>query len=117
MDSDEKRTMSTTASNAYEDIPWINQLVSFSTELVHSYLHLKLLGICFGHQIFARALGAQVIRNPLGWEFGIYEVQLSLLGQTLFQDADSPAPNLLVNLYSMFPILFMEFTDTRYPNQ
>ncbi|PLW39004.1 hypothetical protein PCASD_08435 [Puccinia coronata f. sp. avenae] len=87
--------ISGSASNAYEDIPWINQLVSFSTELVHSYLHLKLLGICFGHQIFARALGAQVIRNPLGWEFGIYEVQLSLLGQTLFQDADSPAPNLL----------------------
>ncbi|KAA1083772.1 hypothetical protein PGT21_006514 [Puccinia graminis f. sp. tritici] len=93
--------ISGSASNAYDDIKWIDDLVDFSRRLIDDYEHLKLFGICFGHQIFARALGSQVIRNELGWEFGIFEVELSLLGQALFDGRDRqpnltlPSPSLL----------------------
>lgn len=77
--------ISGSAANAYDDLAWITDLLEFSKDLIHRrHLHLKLFGICFGHQIFARALGANVLRNPRGWELGIYEVQLSPLGQSLF---------------------------------
>ncbi|WAR57876.1 hypothetical protein PtB15_5B106 [Puccinia triticina] len=94
--------ISGSASNAYDDLKWIDDLVDFSGKLVAEYGHLKLFGICFGHQIFARALGSHVVRNPLGWEFGIFEVALSLLGQSLFDythahhpQPDLPSPSLL----------------------
>lgn len=85
------------AANAYDDIPWITDLLGFSKQLIRRHHHLKLFGICFGHQIFARALGAHVLRNPLGWELGIYEVQLSPLGQTLF-DLTCPLVSAFLDL-------------------
>jgi GMP synthase (glutamine-hydrolysing) len=36
-----------------------------------------LLGICYGHQLLAHAMGGQVGVNPLGREFGTVEIQLS----------------------------------------
>lgn len=36
-----------------------------------------LLGICYGHQLLAHAMGGQVGPNPLGKEFGTVEIQLS----------------------------------------
>jgi hypothetical protein len=35
------------------------------------------LGICFGHQILARALGGTVGRNPRGWEVGQVSIGLT----------------------------------------
>jgi GMP synthase-like glutamine amidotransferase len=31
----------------------------------------KLIGICFGHQLIAKALGGKVIRSPKGWGVGL----------------------------------------------
>lgn len=46
-----------------------------------------LLGICYGHQLLAHAMGGQVGPNPLGSEFGTVEVQLSehAAGDLLFE--------------------------------
>jgi GMP synthase-like glutamine amidotransferase len=41
------------------------------------------LQICFGHQIVARAFGANVIKNPEGWELGVRTIQLTPMGQKL----------------------------------
>ncbi|HVU35759.1 MAG TPA: type 1 glutamine amidotransferase [Opitutaceae bacterium] len=38
------------------------------------------LGVCYGHQIIARALGAPVTRHPRGWEVGNTSVQLTPAG-------------------------------------
>lgn len=38
--------------------------------LAHS-VGLKMAGICFGHQLIARALGGTVARNPSGWELAV----------------------------------------------
>ncbi|KAK5078164.1 hypothetical protein LTR51_000350 [Lithohypha guttulata] len=46
---------------------------------------VRVIGVCFGHQIVARALGVEVGRNPDGWEAAVNNVQLSKKGQELFR--------------------------------
>jgi len=49
--------------------PWIHQLEDFIRTL---YAEGKgLVGICFGHQLIAKALGGEVETSPLGWGVGI----------------------------------------------
>ncbi|RIB02886.1 class I glutamine amidotransferase-like protein [Gigaspora rosea] len=73
------------ASSAYDDIPWINRLADFTKLIIDKHQHIKLIGICFGHQIIARAAGGQIIKNPLGWEIGVTEVSLTDVGSNFFK--------------------------------
>lgn len=41
-------------------------------------------GICFGHQIVARALGGECVSNGGKWEVAITEVILTGLGRRIF---------------------------------
>ena len=41
-----------------------------------------IFGICFGHQIIAKALGGEVDVNPNGWELGVHPIQLNEYGKT-----------------------------------
>ncbi|KAG8964725.1 hypothetical protein FRC00_001381 [Tulasnella sp. 408] len=72
------------AANAYETLPWIEVLVTFVANLLSNAPSIKLIGICFGHQIIARAVGEQVVRNELGWEAGTTEIQLTDEGKRVF---------------------------------
>ncbi len=45
---------------------------------------LPIVGICFGHQILARALGGRVSVNPKGWEVSVSEVDLTPRGAEIF---------------------------------
>ncbi|KAI8870966.1 class I glutamine amidotransferase-like protein [Ramicandelaber brevisporus] len=49
----------------------------------------RIVGICFGHQVLARAFGGKVTRNPQGWEVGYSVVDLTPLGLELLKPADS----------------------------
>jgi len=51
--------------NAYDHDPWINQLKVF-IQTLHT-AKKTCLGICFGHQIVAEALGGTVEKSPKGW--------------------------------------------------
>jgi GMP synthase-like glutamine amidotransferase len=53
---------------AYEDHPWIPPLEDFIREAYAA--HVPMVGICFGHQIVAQAMGGKVERNPNGWAVG-----------------------------------------------
>ena len=60
------------AASAYENKAWINRL----KELVRLWVaeKKKLLGICFGHQLVAEALGGKVTKCERGWGVGRREV-------------------------------------------
>jgi GMP synthase (glutamine-hydrolysing) len=53
---------------AYEDHPWIPRLEDFIRAAYAA--RVPLVGICFGHQIVAQAMGGQVERHPNGWAVG-----------------------------------------------
>ena len=61
--------------SVYENVPWINNLVDFVKLLIKN--KKPVLGICFGHQVIAKSIGANVIKNPLGWELGSYSINLT----------------------------------------
>ncbi|KAL7342194.1 class I glutamine amidotransferase-like protein [Rhodotorula toruloides] len=73
------------AASAYEPLPWITHLVSFTSSLPTLNPSLKLIGICFGHQIIARAFGSSVERNEKGWEIGTRRIGLTERGREVFE--------------------------------
>ena len=67
---------------------------------------VKLIGVCFGHQIVGRALGAPVARSEKGFEMSVIELNLSARGKELFDGKDKlvrlPNPLLLDNTAELF---------------
>ena len=56
-------------SSCYEDTQWIHRLKQFVVDCHEQ--EKKLLGICFGHQLIAHALGGMVQKYDRGWGVGI----------------------------------------------
>ena len=52
----------------YESLPWIAELLDF----IRSAKGSKLVGICFGHQAMAEALGGHVEKSDKGWGAGLH---------------------------------------------
>ena len=59
---------------AYDNLPWITTLQDWIREAVAR--KVPLVGICFGHQIIAQALGGRVERFAGGWGVGIREMDV-----------------------------------------
>ena len=57
-------------ASVYDDDRWIARLIGFMGEL-HA-AHARTVGICFGHQLIAQALGGAVGRSPAGWGVGVH---------------------------------------------
>jgi GMP synthase (glutamine-hydrolysing) len=57
-----------------DDLPWIRELEEFVRRVADS--GVPFVGICFGHQLIARALGGTVVKSDRGWGVGVKEVQL-----------------------------------------
>ncbi len=55
-------------ADSFSDEPWVRELRARVTELLRQ--RKTLLGICFGHQLIALCLGAEVGRAPQGWGLG-----------------------------------------------
>ena len=68
---------------AYEDHPWIPPLESFIRDAYAA--HVPLVGICFGHQIVAQAMGGVVQRYDGGWSVGPTDYDFD--GETLTLNA------------------------------
>ena len=55
-------------SSVYEEKDWIYRLMDFVRELAAR--KKKIVGICFGHQIVAQALGGKTEKSSKGWGVG-----------------------------------------------
>jgi GMP synthase (glutamine-hydrolysing) len=68
---------------AYDDLPWIPPLEHLIRDIKAS--GKPLIGVCFGHQIIAQALGGKVQKFDGGWAVGRTEYELD--GQKLALNA------------------------------
>jgi len=57
-------------SSVYDDKPWIPPLVEFVREIAAR--DKKIIGICFGHQLVAQALGGKTEKSTKGWGVGLH---------------------------------------------
>jgi GMP synthase-like glutamine amidotransferase len=55
-------------AGVYEPLPWIALLSDF----LRAATAQKLVGICFGHQVMAQALGGHVEKSAKGWGAGLH---------------------------------------------
>ena len=62
-------------SGAYDDEPWIPALEAFLRACLAD--HVPVVGICFGHQILAQAMGGKVVKSEKGWGIGLMDYQAS----------------------------------------
>lgn len=69
--------------NSYGDDQWILDLIKF-TKQVLAQDRVRLLGICFGHQIVGRILGSKVGPSDEGWETSVCDMNLTETGKELF---------------------------------
>lgn len=61
-------------AGVYDDTPWMSPLMDFIRWAANA--ETPQIGICFGHQALAHALGAQVAKSEKGWGIGrnIYDI-------------------------------------------
>jgi GMP synthase-like glutamine amidotransferase len=55
-------------AGVYDPLPWIAPLLEF----IRSASDRKMVGICFGHQAMAEALGGHVEKSDKGWGTGLH---------------------------------------------
>ena len=59
-------------AGVYEPLPWIEPLEQF----IRDARGAKMVGICFGHQVMAQALGGHVEKSEKGWGAGLHRYQI-----------------------------------------
>ncbi len=62
------------SASVYDDLDWVRKLASYYRELQAA--GSKLVGICFGHQMLAHALGGETIKSPKGWGIGVHSFEI-----------------------------------------
>ena len=60
-------------AGVYDPLPWIAPLLDF----IRSAKDAKMVGVCFGHQAMAQALGGQVVKSDKGWGAGLQHYSIT----------------------------------------
>ena len=74
-------------TSVYDDEDWIKPLISFVRKL--DAAKKKLVGICFGHQIIAQALGGETTKSEEGWCVGVHKATLNEKAQRFGDTGES----------------------------
>ncbi len=62
------------AAGVYEDAPWIADLLDW---IRAAKGRTRLIGVCFGHQAMAQALGGRVEKSDRGWGVGLHRYEVA----------------------------------------
>lgn len=65
---------------------WIHQLQNFIVRL--NKAAIKTIGICFGHQVMAVAMGGKVERADCGWQIGVHRARITQTAAFMQPDAE-----------------------------
>ena len=68
----------------YENTPWMQRLSEFIRQAYA--LEQPIVGICFGHQILAHALGGKVVKSDKGWGVGVHDYEFTQRPDWLGED-------------------------------
>lgn len=79
---------------AFDDKPWILKLVKFVQDVL-AQDRVRVIGVCFGHQIVGRAMGVKVDRSTAGWEAAVTPMELTERGRELFKHEKLVVPLVL----------------------
>ena len=60
--------------------PFVPKLIDY-VRRVAAMDHIRIVGVCFGHQIVALALGGDCVPGNNGWEIGVYGNELTEEGR------------------------------------
>ncbi|MFN4312414.1 MAG: type 1 glutamine amidotransferase [Ferrovibrio sp.] len=71
----------------YDDLPWIEPLKGFIRAVAAK--QRPMVGVCFGHQIIAEAMGGKVQKAEIGWRVGLetYETRFDGAAQSVAMPA------------------------------
>jgi GMP synthase-like glutamine amidotransferase len=75
-------------AGVYDGFPWIADLIAFIRAAGSS----KMVGICFGHQAMAEALGGRVEKSDKGWGAGVHRYAIVRAEPWMDSIADIAAP-------------------------
>ncbi|KAH6676519.1 class I glutamine amidotransferase-like protein [Halenospora varia] len=88
--------------NSFEDDLWILKLVEF-TKSVLAQKRVRIIGVCFGHQIVGRAMGMKVGRSDKGWEISVTALDLTKKGQEIFGKTALSLPQMHRDIVYEYP--------------
>jgi GMP synthase-like glutamine amidotransferase len=60
-------------AGVYDPLPWIEPLQQF----IRAADQAKMVGVCFGHQVMAEALGGRVEKSHKGWGAGLHRYSIA----------------------------------------
>ncbi len=87
--------------SVYEKEEWIEQLKAFVREIYQA--GKKYIGVCFGHQLLAEALGGKVAKAKTGWSVGVHP--FSMVQQTDWMNPYQPELQLLMMCQDQVQVL------------
>ncbi len=82
--------------SAYDDIPWIHRAKILVQDLYKA--KIPTIGICFGHQIIAEALGGKVEKaEEKGWGVGVHQWEIKNKTEWMSEGKDDSSLSLLAS--------------------